>query len=85
MKIDPLIKMANEMAAFFQTEGGPDHAADLMATHLRRYWEQRMRREIIAHYRRGGGGLNELSLKSVGILAADAAPEPDPATGGDAG
>ncbi|MEP7245494.1 MAG: formate dehydrogenase subunit delta [Gammaproteobacteria bacterium] len=85
MNIDPLIKMANEMSTFFATEGGEEHGAELMATHLRRYWEQRMRREIIAHYRRGGGGLNELSLKSVGMLANDAAPEPDPETGGDAG
>lgn len=84
MKIDPLIKMANEMAAFFETEGGPEHGAELMATHLRRYWEQRMRREIIAHYQRGGGGLSELSLKSVGLLAADPAPEPE-VPGGDAG
>jgi formate dehydrogenase subunit delta len=72
MKIDPLIKMANEIAAFCEGEGGTEEGARLVATHLGRYWEKRMRQEIIAHYRRGGEGLDEVALKGVALLAAAA-------------
>lgn len=85
MKIDPLIKMANQIADFFAGEGGPEDPVERVKLHLARYWEPRMRREIIGHYGRGGGGLNELALKGVGRLAADNAPKPAPITGGDAG
>lgn len=71
MKIDPLIKMANEIAAFFEGESGREETPRLVATHLRRYWEPRMRREIIAHYQKGGGGLGELALNGVAVLAAE--------------
>jgi formate dehydrogenase subunit delta len=72
MKIDALIKMANQIAAFFDGEGGhnPDEAAKLMATHLRRYWEPRMRQQMIEYYRNNGGeGLDELARVGVGLLA----------------
>ncbi|TMQ12162.1 MAG: formate dehydrogenase [Deltaproteobacteria bacterium] len=47
--MDPhkLVKMANEIASFF--EGEPDRAAVLegVAGHLRRFWDPRMRRELL--------------------------------------
>jgi formate dehydrogenase subunit delta len=73
MKIDALIKMANQIAAFFDGEGGhnPEEAAKLVATHLRRYWEPRMRTEIIEYLNnRGGEGLDELARNGVALLAA---------------
>jgi formate dehydrogenase subunit delta len=73
MKIDALLKMANEIAAFFAGESGPEEAPRLVATHLRRYWEPRMRREIIAHYERGGAGLDECARNAVALLAAESA------------
>jgi formate dehydrogenase subunit delta len=72
MKIDALIKMANQIAAFFDGEGGhdPEEAAKLMATHLRRYWEPRMRQQMIEYYRNNGGeGLDDLARSGVGLLA----------------
>ena len=74
MKIDPLIKMANQIAAFFAGEGGhnPEEAARLVALHMRRYWEPRMRSEIIDYLNnRGGDGLHELAISAVGLLAAN--------------
>ena len=72
MKVEPLIKMANQIAAFFEGEAGPEGGARLVATHFNRYWEKRMREEIIAYYRRTGGeGLDEVALKAVELLAAD--------------
>jgi formate dehydrogenase subunit delta len=73
MKIDALIKMANQIAAFFDGEGGhdPEEAAKLVATHLRRYWEPRMRKEIVEHLQsKGGEGLDELARSGVALLAA---------------
>ena len=78
MKVDPLIKMANQIAAFFEGEAGVDGGPPLVATHINRYWEKRMRQEIIAYYRRDGGeGLDEVALKAVALLSA-AAPAPPP-------
>lgn len=73
MKIDGLIKMANQIAAFWDGEGGhnPEEAAKLMATHLRRYWEPRMRSQIIDHLNATGGeGLDDLARQGVQLLAA---------------
>jgi len=69
MKIDALIKMANEIASFFEAEGDRNEATRLVAVHLRRYWEPRMRREIIEHYEKGGAGLGELAREGVALLA----------------
>ena len=73
MKIDALIKMANQIAAFFDGEGGqnPAEAATLTATHLRRYWDPRMREQMIAYFQSdGGAGLDETALSGVALLAA---------------
>jgi formate dehydrogenase subunit delta len=47
--MDPhkLVKMANEIAGFFAAE--PDRAVALegVAGHLRRFWDPRMRRELL--------------------------------------
>lgn len=75
MNLDLLIKMVNEISAFFATEPDKDQAARDIAAHLKRFWEPRMRRQIIAYYReRGGGGLSELALRGVALLAAENPP-----------
>ena len=71
MNIELLVKMANEISAFFATESPPDQAAQDVAQHLRRFWEPRMRRQIIAHVREhGGAGLTDLARRGVETLAA---------------
>ena len=49
MHIDTLVKMANQIGAFF--EAMPDRAEALegIVQHLKRFWEPRMRRELLAH------------------------------------
>ncbi len=53
--MDPenLVRMANRIGEFFAAL--PDHAeaCDGVATHLRRYWEPRMRRQLLAQLDRG--------------------------------
>jgi formate dehydrogenase subunit delta len=75
MKIEALVKMANEIAAFFEAEAGKEAPA-AVATHLRRYWDPRMRKDMLTHYDLNGGeGLEEVALKAVAILAAERKPE----------
>jgi formate dehydrogenase subunit delta len=72
MNIDHLIKMANEIGAFWEGEAGEKAAAEV-ATHLRRYWEPRMRAQMVAYYeQRQGAGLSEVARQAVAILAAQA-------------
>ncbi len=73
MKIDVLINMANQISAFFATESEGGRAPSDVATHLRRYWEPRMRAQIVTYYKeRQGAGLEEIALAAVGLLAAEA-------------
>ena len=71
MKIEALIKMANQIADFFAAESGPAAPASV-ATHLRRYWEPRMRKDILTHYELNAGeGLDEVALEAVALLDAE--------------
>ena len=49
MQADTLVKMANQIGAFF--EAMPDRAEALegIAGHLRKFWAPAMRRELLAH------------------------------------
>ena len=71
MKVEALIKMANQITAFFEAESGEQDAPAMIASHLRRFWEPRMRREIIAYCETDGSGLDELALRAVKLLAAE--------------
>ncbi|MBL9077567.1 MAG: formate dehydrogenase subunit delta [Planctomycetes bacterium] len=54
-----LVRMANDIAAFFAAEPERKVALDGIASHLRRFWEPRMRREILALLDQGGEGMSE--------------------------
>jgi formate dehydrogenase subunit delta len=61
-----LVKMANEIAAFFEAE--PDRAAAIegVAGHLKRFWDPRMRREIVQWAdEHNGEGLTELAAAAI--------------------
>jgi formate dehydrogenase subunit delta len=74
MKAERLVTMANDIAAFFASEKDRAAAVAGVTNHLRRFWEPRMRRQIIEHYRAGGGGLTELASAAVEELAGGAGP-----------
>jgi formate dehydrogenase subunit delta len=72
MNIDHLIKMANEITSFWEGEAGEKAAAEV-ATHMRRYWEPRMRAQMLTYFeQRQGAGLSEVAKQAVAILAAQA-------------
>lgn len=74
MNIDLLIKMTNEISSFWDGEiGEQDAAAKEVATHLTRYWEPRMRTQIITYCeQRHGAGLSDVALAAVRLLATQA-------------
>ena len=73
MHIDYLIKMANDIAAFFRTESD-DIAAENIRNHIKRYWDPRMKAQIVAHYSETrGAGLEGPVLAAVKALATEKA------------
>jgi formate dehydrogenase subunit delta len=68
--MDPqhLVAMVNEIAAFFAGED-PEKAADNVANHLRRYWDPRMRNQILAHVSNGGEGLSQVAKAGVELIS----------------
>jgi len=71
MNIDLLIKMANEIGDFFGHTTDADSAARDVANHLRRYWEPRMRAQMLKYYEeRGGAGLSDLAKCAIALLHA---------------
>jgi formate dehydrogenase subunit delta len=88
MNIDLLIKMANEIGEFFTGAevNDPDAAARAVANHLKRYWDPRMRVQMLKYYEeRGGAGLSDLAKNAVALLhAASNAPPGAPAAPGTA-
>ena len=69
MHIEHLVTMANDIAAFFHGAVSPNEVASSVATHLRNYWDPRMRKQIIAHYQSSGEGLSEMAKQGVAQLA----------------
>ena len=69
MRIEHLVSMVNDIGNFFNAESDKAEAAKSIANHVRRFWDPRMRREIIAHYKQGGAGLDDLPRSGIGLLA----------------
>jgi formate dehydrogenase subunit delta len=49
MNPSKLIKMANQIAAFFEAMPNREQAAKDIATHIQRNWEPRMRSSLLQH------------------------------------
>ncbi len=55
MDIHHLVKMANDIGAFYEAMPDRSEAVSSIATHLKNFWEPRMRREIIDYAKQGVG------------------------------
>jgi formate dehydrogenase subunit delta len=71
MEIGRLVKMANEIGAYFGALPDRSEAVSSVAAHLRNFWEPRMRRQIIEYAQHGGEELSELVREAVLSLNAD--------------
>jgi len=70
MNAERMAEMVNDIANFFAAE--PDRSASVngVCDHLRKFWEPRMRRQIIAYVRdHGAAGMSELARAGVEKLA----------------
>jgi len=68
MKVDYLVTMANQIADFFVSEAGPDAAPKEIASHMTKFWDPRMRAQMIAHASAGGAGLQPEALAAARML-----------------
>ncbi|SPE35448.1 NAD-dependent formate dehydrogenase gamma subunit [Burkholderiales bacterium] len=65
MNIERLVTMANQIGAFFNSQGGREEAVTGIADHLKRFWERRMLQAIGLHVAAGGEGLEENVVAAV--------------------
>ena len=66
MDLPKLVYMANQIGRFFASQGEAE-AVSGVEDHLRRFWDPRMRREILAFAQGGGEGL-EPAVKAAVVL-----------------
>jgi formate dehydrogenase subunit delta len=52
MDLHHLVKMANDIGTFYEALPDRNEAISSIATHLKNFWEPRMRREIIEYAKR---------------------------------
>jgi formate dehydrogenase subunit delta len=71
--MDPanMVHKANQIALFFASYPR-DEAVAGVADHLQKFWEPRMRRQIIDYVAAGGAGLHELVPEAVSRLSMPA-------------
>jgi formate dehydrogenase subunit delta len=65
-----LAYMANQIGKFFAHEKEAAAVADI-ADHLKRFWDPRMRAQILVHLEEGGRGLDPLVRRAVESLKGD--------------
>jgi formate dehydrogenase subunit delta len=72
MDIHHLVKMANDISAFFEAEPDRSKGAKGVADHIRNFWDPRMRRAIFAHIDKDAGkGLHALALSALQTHRSD--------------
>jgi formate dehydrogenase subunit delta len=49
MNIEHLVTMANQIGSFFRSYPDAEQAKKDIASHLKRFWEPRMRKQLVAH------------------------------------
>ena len=68
MNIEHLVQMVNDIAAYFASEPDREEAEAGVAGHITRFWDPRMRRQILAHFATGGEGLTDLARAGIARL-----------------
>ena len=71
MSADKLVMMANQIGKFFAAQKHADQPA-MVADHIRKFWDPRMRRQILTHVAEGGAGLDPLVLEALKQVPAPA-------------
>jgi formate dehydrogenase subunit delta len=69
--LDKLVYMANQIGKFFASQGDAE-AVPGIADHLKKFWDPRMRAQIVALLDAGGEGLDPQVLRAVEQLKQEA-------------
>lgn len=64
-----LVKMANNIGAYFQSEPDRETAIAGIEQHIKNFWEPRMRNQIIDYLQQGGNELMDIVAEAVRRLA----------------
>ncbi len=72
MSPEKMIRMANQIATFFETRPH-DEAVKSTAAHITDFWEPRMRKQLFDYIAAGGEGLKPLVLDAAGKIRPVAA------------
>ena len=72
--------MANQIGQFYRSLPNRPEALKSTATHMRRFWDPRMRRELLAHIdATGGSGIEEFVMEAITANRAMLEPPPEKA------
>ena len=73
MDVQHLVTMSNQIGTFFDSMKDRDEAVEQIALHLKRFWEPRMRQELLRYFNDDGKDLlpivHEALQRHHGILA----------------
>jgi formate dehydrogenase subunit delta len=72
METEYMVHTANQIALFFASYPHDEAVAGVL-DHFQKFWEPRMRKQIIDYVAQGGAGLHELAVEAVRRLAPAAA------------
>jgi formate dehydrogenase subunit delta len=65
MHVDNLVKMANQIGSFFESMPDPVEAREGIANHIKKFWEPRMRRELLGYIDSGGEDLHPAVKEAI--------------------
>ena len=69
MNGDQLVRMINDISGFFSSESDPNEAVEGVVGHVTKFWDPRMRSQIVTHVAKtNGAGLTEVSRLAVNRL-----------------
>jgi formate dehydrogenase subunit delta len=80
MSLPKLVYMANQIGKFFVSADRATAVASI-ADHLRKFWDPRMRAEIVAYLDAGGEGLDEAVRQAVAELRSAGGAHPAAGSG----
>lgn len=70
MDIHNLVKMANNIGQFFNSDPDKKTAIKGIESHIKKFWEPRMRKQIIEYVQQDGSELMDIVAEAVRNLAA---------------
>jgi formate dehydrogenase subunit delta len=65
MNTENLVRMANRIGDFFEAMPDRKEALEGIAGHIKRFWEPRMRKEILAYIDAGGADLSDIVREAI--------------------